>query len=180
MHDQLIATYRELMQALQQLPTDIAAAQERLASLKRDGQALAQAGEEAEHSFIARSGGWKALGSNDKERDLAVAAFRRESMRTHAAQLALNTAAADEAAQLVSMLERRYGAVCYQVRLHAALLQYLGQAGAPVPTQPSQVPAALGGNGHRGPSSDVSFYAANTTGVTAAGISVEDAALIGL
>lgn len=180
MHDQLIATYNELMQSLDELPGQIASAQDRLNAFKRDGQELAKIGEEAEHDFIARAGGWKALGANDKERELAVAAYRRESMYPHNSKVYSNTAAIDDAAKLVSYLERRYGAVCYQARLHAALLQYLGQAGAPVPAQPAPISArtamgripvvgTINGDG------DVSFYSSNK-----GGISAEDAALIGL
>lgn len=178
MHEQLIATYHDLMRSLQTLPNDIAAAQEALTSLKRDVQFLQQQADAAQGDWIAAQGGWKALGSNEKERELALGAFTRGvAMRKLAGQQALNAAAVDDAAQGLATLERRYGAICFQVRLHSALLQYLGNAGAAI-----TLPAAPSGGGYGialAAAADVPFYSESNNTSNAA-VTLADAQAIGL
>lgn len=171
MQESLLQTYRDLMGSLQALPDNIVAEQERLEGQERDLAALAQACETTEHAYIASAGGWKSLGSNDKERELVLADFRRadKAMRDLSLQARNTRFAVEETRRVLAGLERRYGAVCYQVRLHAALLQYLGNAGVPAPAAvPSVtiVPTA--------PRGDVNFYSTNGN------VSAADAALIGL
>jgi len=130
----LIGTYHDLMAALDTLPDEIAACQrdldayrETLADVKADAESL-------ERHLLREAGGYSKLGSNDGERKTALAlllernADYREMEIAEARQQGHVTALTTE----LDHLTRQYGAVCYKARLHAALLNYLGSAGAPV------------------------------------------------
>lgn len=130
MHDQLLATYTDLMTSLEGLPQEIAAAQNDLSAVKRqmaDSKTLLDT-IEAQLSLSIE-------GKNAEERKAklmqALAAHQnyqrlRQTMRKESEE-------ADTLTNDVDALTRQYGAVCYQTRLHSALLTYLGSAGAPVP-----------------------------------------------
>lgn len=109
MQEQLIGTYRDLMSSLQSLPDNIAAEQERLEGQERELSALTKASETTEHAYITAAGGWKALGGNDKERELVLAEFRRtdRAMRDLSQQERSAYFAAQETRRVIAALERR-------------------------------------------------------------------------
>lgn len=130
----LLETYTDLMEKLQTLPDDIAALQ---LDLSAEKMALTEANkrlESREVEIIGQAGGWAALGKNDGDRknNLAMLLNRDAQYQRWAGHKAESEAAVGRMNDQLAALERQYGAVCYAVRLHSALLQYLGSAGAPV------------------------------------------------
>lgn len=130
---QLIDTYSQLMTSLAALPDEIAGYQKDLTSAKLQQADIKKQLDSAEADIISANGGWKALGSNEKERELALPTLFR-SVARHVALTAeaskLQRTIAEMADELAAA-ERQYGAVCYMARLHSALMTYLGNAGAP-------------------------------------------------
>ena len=130
MQQEIIATYLSLMDKLETLPEAVADAQSILTEIKvaqSDSQRLIDEIEDALRPQAAEE-------SNDAKRKAKLAALcaQHNGYRRLAADLA--KAKFDGAIQsdAVANLERQYEAVCYQSRLHAGLMQYLGSAGAPV------------------------------------------------
>jgi len=135
MQEKLMEQYAYLNEGLSRLPDDIHEMSLDLAEAKRlraeTGQALAA----LEIEVTQKAGGWAALGKNEGDRKTTLTALlnadkayqtwtergRTEERTVSGIEIAMSTA------------ERQYGAVCYQARLLAALLNYLGNAGAPTP-----------------------------------------------
>lgn len=129
MQDQLIATYSQLMTELANLPAEVAKAQEGLTEAKRT-----QADTDKMLKQIEAAIALSIDGKNAEERKAKLTQALADDGRCQmvAASLRNVTTTVETLANEVAALERQYGAVCYQARLHAALLQYLGNAGAPV------------------------------------------------
>lgn len=134
MQQQLIDTYAGIMASLATLPDEIAGYQSDLTEAKLRKAETDKQLARIEAGIVAEAGGWKALGSNEKERELALPALLRKSGGWAAldAELTTLTRTVAEMADELSATERQYGAVCYMAKLHGALLSYLGNAGAPV------------------------------------------------
>jgi hypothetical protein len=164
MQDQILRTYHDLMQRLTALPADIDALQEALTTVKLQLSTSEKTLKDLEADLRL-----KVEGKNAEERTARLtqtlqqtAVYRRWS---HAADTERR-----EASRLQDKLDgltRQYGAICYQARLHAGLMNFLGSAGAPV-----VLPAAANGNPL---DTDISFYPTGGAQVSAA-----DAAAIGL
>lgn len=131
---QLIDTYSQLMASLATLPDEIAGYQKDLTNARMQKAAADSALSQTEDDIIVAAGGMKGLGSNPEERKLAAAQLCRNNAKYIAltSQQATLTRTVAEMSDELAAAERQYGAVCYQTRLHSALLSYLGNAGAPV------------------------------------------------
>lgn len=151
----LLTTYNTLMQQLSNLPDACANLQAELSSAqqrKRDAQRLL---DDLEAKNIQSAGGYKSLGSNEKERELAASQLHQNfpAWRQRAAELRAAELQVAQCADELAAAERQYGAVAMQSRLHAALLTYLGNSGVPAPTaepnfwQPGQATTTTAGNG---------------------------------
>ena len=132
MHDQLLATYRDLMTSLETIPHELAAAQDDLTAVKRQ-----MSESKILLDVIEASLSLTIEGKNAEERKakLSVALDTHQNYQRLRATLRKESEAADGLTNDVDNLTRQYGAVCYQARLHSALLTYLGSAGAPVPVK---------------------------------------------
>jgi hypothetical protein len=131
---QVIDTYTQIMGSLATLPDEIAGYQEDLTNAKMGKADADRALAQHESDVIVAAGGWKALGGNEKERELAAAQLCRNNAKyaTLTSQQATLQRTVAEMADELAAAERQYGAVCYMARLHSALMTYLGNAGAPV------------------------------------------------
>jgi hypothetical protein len=168
MKEQILQQYKALMVSLSNLPNDIHAAQSDLNKAKRTAADTKRLLDETETMTVAG-----AEGSNAEKRKADVAV----KLANNQAYQRLMTAYLKEQAEVetltneVDMLIRQYGAVSFQARLHAALMTYLGNAGAPVTVLPTD---SL---------DDVVFQSTNNAPRTANGnsyVTAEDAAQIGL
>lgn len=133
MQQQLIDTYMGIMASLATLPDDIAGYQNDVTDAKLKKGEVEKELARLDGAIIAAAGGYKGLGSNEKERELALDNLRKThpAWKQLDAQLSTLTRTVAEMADEVSAAERQYGAACYMARMHAALLTYLGNAGAP-------------------------------------------------
>jgi len=133
MQQQLIDTYADIMASLATLPDEIAGYQSDLTEAKLRKAEADKELSRLDGVLIARAGGYKGLGSNEKERELALDNLRNAdaTRRKLDAELTTLTRTVAEMADELSAAERQYGAVCYMARMHGALLTYLGNAGAP-------------------------------------------------
>ena len=134
MQKQILAQYRDIMGKLATLPREIAQAQDELAQAKMTSGQTDKTLSELEVKTIQGAGGWAGMGKNDGDRKNALA-----NMLTQNSTFRNLTRTQDAEAQAISdltievdYLTRVYGAVCYQARLLASLMSYLGNAGAPV------------------------------------------------
>jgi len=129
--DSLIQTYNNIMAQLVNLPADIDSAQ-------RDLDAAIHERSVCKSALDAREGEMKTLatGKNADERAAALAKLQMTDDRYRRTLAELQSAEADVRVLTrgVDSLNRRFTAVGYQCRLHAALLTYLGSAGVPVPS----------------------------------------------
>lgn len=162
MQEQLINTYTQLMTELDNLPQEIAAAQNDLLAVKRqvsDSKTLLDSLEASLSLTIE--------GKNAEERKarLTQALSTHQNYQRIRATLRKESEEADNLTNTVDALTRQYGAVSFQARLHAALLTYLGSAGAPVRLD------SLG---------DVVFPPARTPHYNNHHVTADDAAQIGL
>lgn len=133
----VLTSYSDLMLALDELPVQVANYQEELNELQLVLSSTRRHLEEKRQLLIAANGGWSALGKNESERELYAKTLVQQDRSASALQASIYNTERDitRAQALVDDSTRRYGAVCYKTRLHAALLTYLGSAGAPVPEQ---------------------------------------------
>ena len=162
MQQAMIATYLDLMSALHDLPGEIAEAQATLIEAKQGIADSERIATEIEAAMKSRA----ALESNDALRKAKLGELLASDgkYQTLMSVLRIEQANAARLTDNVKTLERRYEAVCYQSRLHSALMQYLGSAGAPVtPVTAFSIPV----NGY------------NPT-VTTGAVTLADAADIGL
>ena len=132
----VLTSYSDLMTALDELPVQVANHQEELNELQLVLSSTRRHLEEKRQLLISANGGWSALGKNESERELYAKTLVQQDRSASALQASIYNTERDitRAQALVDDSTRRYGAVCYKTRLHAALLTYLGSAGAPVST----------------------------------------------
>lgn len=130
---QLIDTYADIMVSLATLPDEITGYQSYLTEAKLRKAEADKELSRLDGTIINAAGGYKGLGSNEKERELALDNLRRTYpvWKQLDAELSTLTRTVAEMADELSAAERQYGAVCYMARMHGALLTYLGNAGAP-------------------------------------------------
>lgn len=153
MHEQLMQTYADIMASLAQLPDDIAGYQSDLTDAKLRKVEVERELDRLDATIINTAGGYKGLGSNEKERELALDNLRRTypMWKQLDGELSTLTRTVAEMTDELNAAERQYGAVCYMARMHAALLTYLGSAG-PVTavTLPDFAAMRTNGNGKHG------------------------------
>ena len=129
MQEQLINTYTQLMTDLDNLPHEIAAAQNDLTAVKRQVNDSKTLLDNIEASLSLTIEGKNA---EERKAKLVQALTTHQNYQRIKATLRKESEEADMLANSVDTLTRQYGAVCYQARLHAALCSFLGSAGAPV------------------------------------------------
>ena len=153
MHEQLMQTYADIMASLAQLPDDIAGYQSDLTDAKLRKVEVERELDRQDAALINAAGGYKGLGSNEKERELALDGLRAKSNQWQGVngELSTLTRTVAEMTDELNAAERQYGAVCYMARMHAALLTYLGSAGPVTPvTLPDFTALRTNGNGKHG------------------------------
>jgi hypothetical protein len=168
-----IARYQQLTQELIDLVPQIADAEEELSQRKlaatSERKTLDTLGDTLVDEAIARAGGVKEFGSSEDVRKKNAIRVKVQSKRYTQQEAMVEVCDVDVQRQgdLLSDLTRRYGATCHQVVHHAALLQFLGSAGAAATT---------------GLDADVQFERPTPNGFVSNGQSVSpaDAAEIGL
>jgi hypothetical protein len=134
MQEAILSQYRELMGKLESLPQEIAAAQTDLAQAKMTRSQTNKTLADLEVQIIQHNGGWANLGKNDGDRKNALADIlaKHATYQGWVRTLGREEAKVSELEIEVDTFTREYGAVCYQARLLAGLMSYLGNAGAPV------------------------------------------------
>ena len=132
MHDQLLATYTDLMASLENIPQELAAAQNDLTAVKRQVSESKTLMDSIEASLSLTIEGKNA---EERKAKLMQALTTHQNYQRLRGALRKESEAADGLSNDVDNLTRQYGAVCFQARLHSALLTYLGSAGAPVPVK---------------------------------------------
>lgn len=168
-----IARYQQLTQELTDLVPQIADAEEELSQRKlaatNERKQLDTLGDALVDEAIARAGGVKEFGSNEETRKRNAAIVKAQNTRYVKQEAFVEVCDVDVQRQndLLSDLSRRYGATCFQITHHAALLQFLGSAGAAATT---------------GLDADVQFERPTPNGFVSNGqaVSPADAAEIGL
>lgn len=126
--EELLATYREVMGKLMSLPEHIAIVQYNLGEKRR---AIAEKKEEVNLREAQMS--LTVDGKNAEERKAKLAVSMRSDPTVQKLQLAINgmQVEADNLSIEAEMLIKEFGAASSQAKLHAALLQYLGESNAP-------------------------------------------------
>lgn len=129
MQQQMINTYTDLMTALDELPDSISLVQEQITVLKLSAAEHERRLAQREAILIQQ-----AEGKNAELRKAALEQLKTSDIvyRNELRYLLANQEELAQEQDALDKLTRQYGAVCYQARLHAALLAYLGSAGAPV------------------------------------------------
>lgn len=136
MTQQQIDRYMALTQSVQELPALIAQAETELFQRKLDlaaeKKSLEQIGEAVVDAAILKAGGVKEFGSSEDIRKQNAKRVRAQSRNYVQQEQMVEACEVDVQRQtdLLSDLNRQYGAICFQITHHAALLQYLGSAGA--------------------------------------------------
>lgn len=129
MQQKLIDDYKNLMHKLMVLPGEIDEAQRKVTERRMEIADLESSLAVRDAVLIGQIDGKNAeqRKANLTLRQENDAAYQR--MTHDIAELRGELAAMQDT---LTHLERVYSAVCYQTRLHAAMLNYLGSAGAPV------------------------------------------------
>lgn len=133
----VMTNYFDLMLALDELPVQVANHQKELNELELALSLTKRQFDDKRNDLISVNGGWSAQGKNESERELNVKALIQQDSATSALQTSIYTLEQDiiRINWLVNDCERRYGAVCYKIRLHSALLMYLANASAQAPIE---------------------------------------------
>lgn len=162
MKEQILGQYKALMVSLSNLPAEVAAAQGDLADIKRNAADTKRLLEQHEQAASLRIEGKNA---EERKAKLALALASDSTFQRLTAAQRKEQQDIDAITIEAEMLTRQYGAVCFQAQLLAGLMQYLGNAKAPVEVLPTD---SLG---------DVVF-APRTNGNSY--VTADDAAAIGL
>jgi chromosome segregation ATPase len=162
MHDALIEKYAELMASLATLPDEIDDAQQKMSELQFEIAELEKVEATREAALLGQVEGKNA---EQRKANLTLLKEKDASYRRIASDLAGLHGELQAVKDTVDHRQRQYGAVCYQTRLHAAFVNYLANAGAPVP---ATLPEIDFGKNSRPPASSL------------ASPSADDAAAIGL
>mgnify|MGYP000845466583 FL=1 len=129
----VLAVYQELMNDLVSKPEEIATAMQYLVTYKQNLQDVTAAVEAMENDWVMAQGGMKAIGANEKEREIRLAMLRNSAeFRPAMDRLRRATVAVDDSKQLVARLERQYEAICHKARLTTAVFSYLGNLALPI------------------------------------------------
>ena len=132
-NNNVMAIYQELMNDLVSKPTEIAAAAHQLSDAKAVVQNITAQIDDMEASWVSAQGGYKAIGANEKERDMRLVTLRNSvEFQPAMERLRYANAVADDARLLVARLERQYEAICHKARLTTAVLSYLGNLALPI------------------------------------------------
>ncbi len=142
-NNNVMAIYQELMEELSSKPMEIAMAAHQLSDAKAAVQNITAQIDDMEASWVAGEGGYKAIGANEKERDMRLVTLRNSpSFAPAMERLRYANAVADDARLLVARLERQYEAVCHKSRLTTGVMAYLGNLALPVGTAIVQAASA--------------------------------------
>ena len=173
-NNNVMAIYQEIMQQLDSKPMEIAMAAHQLADAKADAQNIAAQLDDMEASWVSAQGGYKAIGANEKERDMRLVTLRNSpEFQPAMERLRYANAVADDARLLVARLERQYEAICHKARLTTGVMSYLGNLALPVGNAIVQAASA---QLFELPGGDTSFAGGNDDGL----VSILDAEAIGL
>lgn len=133
-----VQAWQQIMQQLVEAPATLAEAEGLLTTLRlelaSEKRLLETIGDALVDVAVVKAGGVKEFGPNEETRKKRSAQVKAADVRyvNQERQVEADEAAVLRQQNLVDDLTRQYGAICYQARLVAAMLQYLGQAGAPV------------------------------------------------
>ena len=136
MIQQQIDRYMALTQRVQELPSSIADAEQNLSegkrALGRETKVLEEIGKQVVDDAILKAGGIKEFGSSDDIRKMRAKEVKSQSRRYVEQERIVETCqmAVERQQDLVNDLNRQYGGVCFEITHHAALLNFLGNAGA--------------------------------------------------
>jgi len=131
-----VARYQQLTKELIDLVPQIAEAEEELTQRKLtvtdERRQLDTIGDALVDEAIAHAGGIKEFGSSEDVRKKNATRVKAQDKRYVQQEAMVDVCEIDVRRQddLLSDLNRRYGSTCYQVTHHAALLVFLGSAGA--------------------------------------------------
>jgi len=131
-----IARYQQLTQELTDLVPELADAEEELTQRKmaaaNERKALDTLGDALVDEAIARAGGVKEFGANEETRKRNANLVKAQNKKYVQQEALAEVYDVDVQRQqdLLGDLSRRYGATCFQITHHAALLQFMGSAGA--------------------------------------------------
>lgn len=129
MQRQMIDTYQNLMASLEELPDTMSLVQKQITDLRLQAANHERTLAQREALLLGQ-----AEGKNAELRKAALIQLQAAD-RIYSTEQRLLLQVQEELSKAqdhMTTLERQYGAVCYQSRLHAALLAYLANAGAPV------------------------------------------------
>ncbi len=132
-NNNVMTIYQELMNDLPTKADEIGVAMQYLVANKMNLQDVTAAVEAMENDWVMAQGGMKAIGANEKEREIRLAMLRNSAeFRPAMERLRRCTVAVDDSKQLVARLERQYEAICHKARLTTAVLSYLGNLALPI------------------------------------------------
>ena len=142
-NNNVMTIYQEIMEELSSKPMEIAAAAHQLSDAKAAVQNITQQLDDMEAIWVMAQGGYKAIGANEKERDMRLVTLRNSpEFQPAMERLRYANAVADDARLLVARLERQYEAVCHKSRLTTGVMAYLGNLALPVGTAIVQAASA--------------------------------------
>jgi len=132
-NNNVMTIYQEIMEELSSKPMEIEFAQRTVMQRKAQLQNVTNQLDVMESNWVAGEGGYKAIGSNEKERDMRLMTLRNSFAfaPTMEVQRAA-TQSLDEAKIMAATLERQYEAICHKARLTTGILSYLGNLAMPV------------------------------------------------
>ena len=132
--------FTDVYEKLETLPEEISALDDDILDLSTQASSLRQKLDEYEMDIVAQAGGIKALGSNEAQRKEQKAILLKSNTTYRRAIVSLNLIQ-DElnfAEKERGKFERQYAAVCYQARLLAGYMAFVGATSTmPVPQQSS-------------------------------------------
>jgi len=129
----ILEIYQELLKDLDAWPLEIEVMQRTVMQRKAQLQNVTNQLDMMESSWVAGEGGYKAIGSNEKERDMRLVALRNSFAFAPTMEVQRATVQSlEEAKIMASTLERQYEAICHKARLTTGLLSYLGNLAQPV------------------------------------------------
>ena len=142
-NNNVMAIYQEIMEELSSKPMEIAMVAHQLSDAKAAVQNITQQLDDMEASWVSAQGGYKAIGANEKERDMRLVTLRNSvEFQPAMERLRYANAVVDDARLLVARLERQYEAVCHKARLTTGVMSYLGNLALPVGTAIVQAASA--------------------------------------
>ncbi|MBI1296690.1 hypothetical protein GC175_17175 [bacterium] len=127
MQEELIRTYKEIMESLAALPNEIYERQMKINAVQQQADSLQADMDNREAGYKLE---WKELGSNDTIRKARLTEildnddiYQRTLRELQKVQRSLTTMQND-----LDRRQKMFSAVCYQARLHSSLLTFLGNS----------------------------------------------------